>query len=113
SDLARSAVSALKAVVLKESCLHGMQVVSFCEPFNRRDLLAIMNNSEREAAINAATICQDGAGAALAVIATLLRTRQRKILAKKIEKSDPRIDHKRMGPTVYYQLQVDHDARSF
>jgi hypothetical protein len=99
--------------VLKESCLHGMQVVSFCESFNCRDFLAIMNDSEGKATINTAAICQDCAGTALAMIATLLRTSQHKILAKKIEKSDPRINNESMGPAVYYQFQVDRDARSF
>jgi hypothetical protein len=46
ANLAGSAISALKAIMLKESCLYRMKVVSLCESFSRSDLVTFVNNCE-------------------------------------------------------------------
>ena len=62
-----------------------MEVARAPEPFDRQDLVAFMHHREAEAAVDAPPVHEDGAGAALAVVATLLRAGQADMLSKGIE----------------------------
>ena len=65
-----------------------------------------MDDREGKAAIGAATIGQHGAGAALAVVASLLvGASQCKILAKKIEQRHARINRQCVRLAVHSQFQ--------
>src|SRR5690349_4752392 len=86
ADLPRRAVAALKAIVLDEGCLHRMHLRGRAETFDGRHLLTLMHHCQCEAGIDAPTIDQDRARSALAVVATLLGSRQSKMLAQCIEK---------------------------
>src|SRR5437867_13438494 len=68
ANLPGCAIAALKSVLLDECGLHGMQLVAIGESFNGRDLIAFVHHRQREAGINASSVYQYGAGAALAVV---------------------------------------------
>src|SRR4051812_16715058 len=72
ADLSWCAVAALKPIVFKERRLHRMQLIATRQTFYGGDLLAFMRQRQREAAIDAAAIRQNGACAALSVVATFL-----------------------------------------
>jgi hypothetical protein len=47
TDLARSAVSALKSVVIQKGLLHRMELFTGAQSFYRRNLLSVAHNGER------------------------------------------------------------------
>src|SRR5262249_30235090 len=73
TDLPRSAVPALERIVIDERLLNRMKRALFREPFDRRHRSAVLHDRQRQAGIDAAAINQDGAGAALTVIAAFFR----------------------------------------
>ena len=100
ANLARCAVAALKAVMLDEGRLHRMQILAVGEPFDRGDGLAVVHHRERQAGVDAASIDQHRAGAALTVVATFLRAGQREMLTQCIEQRGARVQVERMRVTV-------------
>ncbi len=91
-DLPGGAITALIGVVLQKSRLHRMQPSGRAEPFDGDDLIAVMRGGEREATVHAAAADMDGAGAALAVVATLLGAGEMQDFAQAIEQGHARID---------------------
>src|SRR2546421_3038323 len=69
-----------------------MQIFRLTYTFNCGDLLALMHRREAETGIHAPSIDVNGARTALAVIASLFRSGQMKMLAQAIEKRRARID---------------------
>jgi hypothetical protein len=55
------------------------------QPLDGSDLRAILHHREREAGIDAAAVNQNGAGAALAVVAALLGSGEIEIKAQRVE----------------------------
>src|SRR5580704_2893228 len=84
------AIAALKAIVFKKCRLHGMQLPTLLQPFDGRDLVALMHDGEREARVHAPSVHMHGARAALPVVATLLGSEEMYVLANCIEKRDAR-----------------------
>ena len=68
-----------------EGRLQRMQIVAQRQPLDRGDGLAVMHHRKRQAGIDAASFDQHRTGAALAMIATLLRACQREVFAQDIE----------------------------
>jgi hypothetical protein len=68
--------------MLEERSLDGAECVAACEAFDGRHLRAVYRSGQREAGVDAAPIDQNGAGAALAVVATLFGARQVEVLAQ-------------------------------
>src|SRR5690606_6386756 len=62
---------------------------------------ALMHHRQREAGIDAAAIDQDGAGAALAVVAALLGAGKVEMIAKGVEKAGARIKIERAVLSVH------------
>src|SRR3978361_245043 len=91
TDLARRAIAALVSVVLDEGRLHRAQLVGRSEPLDRRDTVAVMHDRECQAGVDPSPVDDDGAGAALAVIAALLRTSKMQMFAQCIEQRGPRV----------------------
>src|SRR3954453_16525867 len=81
TDLSRRAVAALKTIMLDEGGLHWMQMIGGAEPFDGRDLVALMHDREREAGINPPPAGNDRAGATLAVIAAFFAAGQAQMFA--------------------------------
>src|SRR5215213_10695945 len=76
ADLPRRAVAALEAVVLDEGSLHRVKLFAAGQPFNRGDLTTLKSCRERQARQHAAAVNEYRAGAALAHLAALLRSRK-------------------------------------
>jgi len=74
--LARSAITALEGVMLDEGSLHGMEIIAFGETFDGGNFRIMAHGGQFEAGIDASSVNQNGACAALAVIASLLGSRQ-------------------------------------
>ena len=108
TNLPGSAVTALESVVLDEGGLHRMEPGAVGEPFNRGDLVAFVHDGEAETAVNSSAVDQNGAGAALPVIAALLRSGELEMFPQQIEKRGPRIHFQTAVSPVYFQLKIDH-----
>src|SRR5438045_2509876 len=80
-DLSRRAVAALEAVAVDEGLLHRVEPIAFGEALDRRDRLALCRGRERQTRQDAAPADVHRAGAALAVIAAFLGSRQLQMLA--------------------------------
>jgi hypothetical protein len=74
--------------------LHGMEIFRLAESFNRRDLIALVHRGKDETRIHPPAVDVHRASAALAVIASLLRSGEMEVLAETIEKRGARIDPK-------------------
>ncbi len=100
TDLAGSAIAALKAIMLNERSLHGVEIVSVGKSFDGGDFVAFEHDRERKAGIRLPAIDKDSAGAALAVVAAFLRAGKLEMFAKGVKKSDTRFDGKATILTV-------------
>src|SRR5438046_1047439 len=67
ADLSRSAIPALKSILIQEGLLHRVQLLAFRQPFNRRDLGAILHDGKRQTRIDSLAVHKNGARPALAV----------------------------------------------
>ena len=74
-----------------KSLLHRMQLAGLAQAFDGRDLVALVHDGEAEAAIHAAAVDVDRAGAALAVVAALLGAGELKAIAQGVEERGPRV----------------------
>ena len=91
-QLAGRAEAALESVVLDEGRLQGMKRAPLGEAFDRRHPLLLHRGRQGEAGEDAASVDEDGAGAALAVVAALLGAGMVQFLAEEIEQGDPPLD---------------------
>jgi hypothetical protein len=80
-ELSGSAVSALERVVFDEGLLKLAEPVVLRETLDRGHGLVIVHHRERHARFDAPSVQKDRAGAALAPIATLLRSGQPELVA--------------------------------
>src|SRR6267143_955465 len=109
-DLAGGAVAALIGVVVQEGLLHRVQAaVRARDPFDSSDPLPLSLHGEREAGQHAPSIDVDGAGAALAVIAALLRAMQADLLTQSIEERCAGVEVEPAARPVH--LDLDGDGR--
>src|SRR5258708_40183314 len=99
TDLSRGAMPALKAVVRHESGLQRMQCLAVGKTLDRRDRLSVMHRGKRQAGVDAASVQQHRAGAALTVVAALLGSCQREMLTKCIEQGRAGIEAQNVGLT--------------
>src|SRR5207342_1380760 len=89
ANLPRRAIAALKAVMGNEGLLQGVEFAIRSKPFDGRDLGAVFHDGERQAGDDAPSIDEHRAGAALAVVATLLGSGEIEIFAERIEQGGP------------------------
>src|SRR5689334_12941909 len=59
------AVAALESSLSQECLLHGMQSVTFCQAFDRRNFFMVHITGQSDAGSDALSVHQHGAGAAL------------------------------------------------
>ena len=100
TNLAGRTETTLEAILFNECGLQGMQSGSARQPFDRRDVFAILSHRQSQAGIHANAVGKNGTCAALAVIATLLGAGKTDPLAQEIEKCDSRIEMQIMPPAV-------------
>src|SRR3954464_15837234 len=75
-DLTGRAVAALEGVVLDERPLHRVKLAVRRQALDRRDLVPLAGDRERQAREHPSAIHPDRAGAARALVAALLRARE-------------------------------------
>jgi hypothetical protein len=73
-----------------------MQISGLAEPLDRCDFLTLVHGGEAKTGIYAPSIDVDGAGATLAMIASLLGSGQVKMVPETIEQAGPWIDSQTM-----------------
>jgi hypothetical protein len=73
-----------------------MQFIAIGQSFDGCDLIAFVHYRERQTGIDASSVYQYGAGAALAVIASLFRTGELQPLPQSIEQRHTRIHVERV-----------------
>src|SRR5688572_7646765 len=95
ADLPRRAVAALEAVVLDEGRLHWMKLVALRQPLDGRDLAPLDGRGERQTRQHATAVHEHGAGAALPLVAALLRPGQLHPLAQRVQEHHARINFER------------------
>jgi len=79
-------VAALEGVMVDERLLEGVQVVAIGrQPFDGDDLSFLVRDGQGQAAIDAPTVEQDGAGPTLPVVAALLGAGEAEPLAQRIQ----------------------------
>ena len=86
--------------------LHWMEIAVFFKTLDGRDLIARMHHGERQAAVDALSVDDDGAGAALSLVAALLRTGQAEMLTQGIEQRYAGIEIKSVAPSIDSQRHV-------
>src|SRR5258705_7633201 len=77
-----------------------MQIVALGKTLDGRDRLSVMHHRKRQTGVDAASVNQHRAGAALAVIAPLLRTGQREMFTQRIQQCRAWIERQRMRAAV-------------
>ena len=92
-DLAGRAVAALEGVLVDEGLLHRMQLaVRSARPSMVVTGAALHRDRKRQAGEHAPAVDQHRAGAALAVVAALLRAGEAEVLAQRIEQRRARVE---------------------
>ena len=81
----------MKGILFDERGLQVRHFIWGADAFDRRDVVAVVHTSERQARVDASPVHQNGAGPALAVIAALFRAGQAKVVAQGIQKRGARI----------------------
>jgi len=102
--------------MLNKRLLERMQVVAIRrQPIDSDDLGVLVRDGEGQAAIDAPAVEQDGAGAALPVVAALLGAGEAEPLAQRIQQRRARIDNQRVCCPVHLQgdLKVHRRHVSF
>ena len=110
ADLAGGAVAALEAVVREEGGLRGAEVAGRAEAFDGGDLGALRGDGEGEAGVDAAAVDEDGAGAALAVVAAFLAAGEVEVFAEEIEQRGAGVDGE--GAGLFVDGEGDGDGVS-
>src|SRR5688572_2443291 len=111
ADLAWRAIATLVTVAFDEGSLQRMELPGRAEPFDRGDGRPGLHDCEREAGVDPPSADEDGARAALAMIAPLLASGQVKMLAQRVEQRGPRIDFKFVEVAVHLEGNLDQFSR--
>ena len=90
ANLPGRAVAALESIMIDKGPLQWMQRAVFGETLDRCDVRAVLHDREGQARIDPAIVDQNRAGAALAVVAALLRSGQPEMNPQCVEKRRPR-----------------------
>ena len=93
--------------MLDKRRLHGVELLTICQPFDRRDLIAVVHGGERETGINSTAIDQYRTRAALAMIASLLRAGEMQSFAQRVEQRYARIDIERVTLSVDLEVHFE------
>src|SRR3954467_13481614 len=80
----------------------GGKSVAARDAFDCEDVGAVMTDREREAGVDALAVDENGAGAALAAVASLLGSGQVEALTQEIEQRDARIVEDEVAPRTVH-----------
>ena len=93
------------------ACCSGCSLPLCREALDRGDLRAIVHDGKGQARIDAPPVDENGAGAALALIAAFLCPGQVEMLAQQIKQRRARIEHQCMKSAVDGQAHRNHLRR--
>src|ERR1043166_3471569 len=93
--------AALRAAALDQRLLHGVEALAVGDTFDRRDPRALDLRDGDEATIDQLAVEDDGARAAFALAAALLRARELQPLAQRVEQARQRVGFERHGLPVH------------
>src|SRR6476620_8365135 len=85
-----------------EGRLHGMKLVAARDAFDGEDVGAVMADGQSKTGVDALAVDENGAGAALAAIASLLGSGQMEALTQEIEQRDARIVEDEVAPRTVH-----------
>jgi hypothetical protein len=97
------AIPALQRIHLEKGLLDRVECVSLGEPLGSSDLCAVVGNRERQADDGPPTVEQDGARAALTVVAALLRRGHSEPISKRVQEGRASVNDYRSILTVHSQ----------
>jgi hypothetical protein len=86
-----------------------MEAVAVGQALDRGHGLSVVGDGEGEAAVDPAAVEEDCAGAALAVVAALLRAGQAELLAEQVKQGEAGVDEEGAGLAVDAELKLDDD----
>jgi hypothetical protein len=89
TDLPGRAVTALEGVALDEGGLERMQIGAVRKTLDGGDLRAVTGDRKHQTGIYPLAVDQYGTCAALALIASLFRSRALQLLAQQVQQGDP------------------------
>ncbi len=104
-DLSGGTDAALVGIVLDEGGLHRVEIARLSQPFNGRNLIALVHGRKGEAGVDAAPVDVHGAGSALTVVAALFRAGQVEVFAQAVKQRDARL--KLQGARRAVDLECD------
>ena len=105
-DLAGCTVTALKAIMLEEGRLRGMQLPVSGESLDGRNRIALMHDRQGEAGKRTSPVHVHGAGATLPVVAAFLCAEQQQPFPERIQQCNPRLDLKPM----FLAVDLEYDG---
>jgi hypothetical protein len=82
--LPRRAIAALESIVRDKRLLERVKLPIVGQPFDGNNLSALVRDSQRQTTVDTPTIQQNGAGAALSMIAALLGASESQPLAQRV-----------------------------
>ena len=86
-----------------------MQFLRRAQPLDGGDLGAVMHHGQSQAGVDALAVEQDGAGAALAVVAALLGARQLQVFAQGVEQGGARVEFQAVALAVDVEADFHQD----
>jgi hypothetical protein len=111
TNLAGGAITALIAVVLHESGLHGMKALRCAQPLDRRNASTLVHHGQGEARVDPAPFDDHRAGPALTVVAPLLGARELQVLSQCIEQRRPRVELEGASLAVHGEGHLRHHGQ--
>src|SRR5487761_2728963 len=100
-DHPRGAEAALEPVLVQDRLRGRVGGPALPHPLDRGDLAAVRLDGKHRAALRAATVHRDGAGAARGAVATDVRPGQPEVLAQHVDKQPSRLDVGLVASTVH------------
>ena len=88
-----------------KACCNGCSVPPCARPFDGRDLRAVLHDRQGEARIDPPAVDQNGAGAALAVVAALFGPGEVEMVTQRVEQRGPRRD----GQLARHAVDMERD----
>jgi len=92
----------------KKCLLHRMQLGAICQACDRGDRLAVQQKRQAQAGMGSAATDQHRAGAALDMVAALLRAGQLQVLAQSVEQGGSGVQRQIVASAVDLQAQRHH-----
>src|SRR5437764_2883113 len=107
---ARRADAALRAAALYHRALHGVEALAVGDAFDRGYPRALDLRRGHEATVDQLAVHDDGARAALALAAALLRAGEFKLFTQHVEQARQRVGFERHGLAVHGAAHGDFAA---